>query len=163
MSLVNELQELALATRLKRLGERLSQDVSKIYKESNLEFEAKWFLVLELLNRENLMGITEIADALEISHAAVVQFVDQMLHNGLIKTSVDPKDARRRMISLTQSGKRMHKEIYPVLQVIKEENKKWLATASFDLLHLLSQLEASLDERSMFKRIKSSLLEKYDQ
>lgn len=160
MSLINELEELALATRLKRLGERLSQDVSKIYKESSLDFEAKWYLVLELLSREKVMGITEISESLQISHPAVVQFVDQLLANGLIKTAVDGKDARRRLISLTPAGKQMHKRIGPILTVIKEENRKWLAEASADLLQILSELEKSLDERSMFKRIKIGLLEK---
>ena len=46
MDLVNELAELAIATRLKRLSERLSIDVSKIYKESEVDFEARWFLIL---------------------------------------------------------------------------------------------------------------------
>jgi hypothetical protein len=57
----------SLATRLKRLSERLSQDVSLIYKESNLNFEAKGYLVLELLSREKVMAITEISTALQLS------------------------------------------------------------------------------------------------
>lgn len=51
MDLIHELGELALATRLKRLSERLSSDVSKIYKESDVDFEAKWFLILSLLEK----------------------------------------------------------------------------------------------------------------
>lgn len=159
MNLVNELEELALATRLKRLSERLSQDVSLIYKESDLDFEAKWFLILELLSREKVMAVTEISAALQLSHPAVVQFADQMLENGFIKTTTDSKDARRRLISLTPVGKQMHKKIGPILKVIKEENRKWLATASADLLQVLTELEKSLDERSMYKRIKISLVE----
>lgn len=160
MSLVNELEELALATRLKRLGERLSQDVSRVYKESELDFEAKWFLILELLSRKKTVSITDAAESLQISHPAVVQVVEQMLGNGLIRASVDSKDARKRLISLTVAGKHMHKKIGPILEVIKEENRKWLAAASFDLLQLLAELERSLDERSMFKRIKIALLER---
>lgn len=159
MNLVTELEELALATRLKRLAERLSQDVSQIYKESDLDFEAKWYLILELLSREKVMAVTEISSSLQLSHAAVVQFTEQMHTHGLIKTAPDSKDARRRLISLTLAGKQMHKKIGPVLQVIKEENRKWLAEASADLLQLLSELEKSLDERSMYKRIKVSLVE----
>jgi DNA-binding MarR family transcriptional regulator len=162
MRLITELEELALATRLKRLSERLSHDVSRIYKESNLDFEAKWYLVLELLSREKKMGITEISDSLEISHPAVVQFVDQLLANGLIKATLDDKDARRRLISLTPAGKQMHKQIGPILAVIKEENRKWLAEASANLLNVLNELEKSLDERSMFKRIKVRLIEQAD-
>lgn len=160
MSIVNQLEELALATRLKRLADRLSADVSRVYKESELEFEAKWFLILELLSREKTLGITEISESLGISHPAVVQLADQMLAQGLIKASVDEKDARRRLISLTPAGKQMHKKIGPMLEIIREENRKWLATARYNLLAVLSELETSLDEKSMYKRIKMALLER---
>ncbi len=163
MNLVTELEELALATRLKRLAERLSQDVSRVYKESGLDFEARWYLVLELLSRQKAMSITEVSDSLRLSHPAVVQFTDQLLTRGLIKAEADEKDARRRIISLTPAGKQMLKQIGPILDVIREENRKWLATASANLLQILSELETSLDERSMFKRIKIALLEKSEQ
>lgn len=159
MNLINELKELGLATRLKRLSERLSQDVSQIYKEANLDMEAKWFLMLELLTREKVMAVTEISAALQLSHAAVVQFADQMQENNLIKTTPDSKDGRKRLISLTSTGKQTYKKLGPVLAVIREENKKWLAEASADLLQVLSELEKSLDDRSMYKRIKINLLE----
>ncbi|MGE7776113.1 MarR family winged helix-turn-helix transcriptional regulator [Chitinophaga sp. NPDC101104] len=157
MNIVHELEELALATRLKRLGERLSQDVSRIYKESSLDFEARWFLILELLSRKKTMSITEISDALQISHPAVVQLADQMLEHGLMKASPDPRDARRRLLSLSASGKNMYKRIGPMLQVIREENRKWLLQSSGDLLRILGELENALDDKSMYQRIREGL------
>ena len=159
MDLVNELGELALATRLKRLSERLSQDISKIYSESDVDFEAKYYLVLELLSREKLLGITEISESLQLSHPAVVQFVDQLLNRKLIKVSQDKKDARRRLVSLSTGGKKLLQQIAPVLKVIKEENRKWINEASYDVLEILSELENALDEKSMYQRVKISLLQ----
>ncbi|WP_212004854.1 MarR family winged helix-turn-helix transcriptional regulator [Chitinophaga sp. HK235] len=162
MNLVNELEELALATRLKRLSDRLSQDVSRIYKEAGLAFEARWYLILELLVRQKQLGITEISESLQLTHPAVVQFVEQMLAHGLIKTTTDSKDARRRLISLTAAGKQTYKKLGPVLTVIREENKKWLEEASANMLQVLNELELALDQKSMYKRIKISLLEQSD-
>ncbi len=162
MNLVNELGELALATRLKRLSERLSQDVSKVYKESDLDFEAKWYLILELLKREKLLGITEISENLQMSHPAVVQFVDQLLKRRFIKASTDKNDARRRLVSLTAAGKKILQQIDPVLKVIKEENRQWINSASYNLLTILDELEKSLDEKSMYQRVKISLLQGQD-
>lgn len=159
MNLINDLGELAVATRLKRLSERLSQDVSKIYKESEVDFESKWYLILELLNREKILAITEISDSLELSHAAVVQFVDQLLERKLIKTGTDKKDARKRLISLSPGGKKVLSELEPILQVIKNENRKWLDEADCDILNILNQLEQALDQKSMYQRVKISLLE----
>lgn len=157
MNIVHELEELALATRLKRLGERLSQDVSRVYKESALDFEARWFLILELLSRRKSMGITEISEALQISHPAVVQLADQMLEQGLMKAAPDPRDARRRLLSLSTAGRTMHKRIGPMLKVIREENRKWLQQSAGDLLRILGDLEQALDDKSMYQRIRDGL------
>lgn len=158
MDLVNELAELALATRLKRLSERLSVDVSKIYKESEVDFEAKWFLILCLLEREKVMTITEIADSLQLSHPAIVQLVQELIHKNLIKTTVDKQDGRKRMVSLTAMGKKTLTQIQPVLASIKEENKKWIDQASANILTILTELEEALDRQTMYQRIKLNIL-----
>ncbi len=159
MDLVNELAELAIATRLKRLSERLSNDVSKIYKESDVDFEARWFLILSLLAKEKLMAITEIADSLQLSHPAIIQLVQELEKKNLIKASVDKKDGRKRMVSLTATGKKTLAQIEPVLRSIKAENKKWIDAASANILTVLTELEDSLTEQSMYHRIKLNILQ----
>lgn len=158
MDLVNELEELALATRLKRLSERLSNDVSKIYKESEVDFEARWFLILTLLAKEKLMSITEIADSLNLSHPAIVQIVSELTKKNLVKASTDKNDGRKRMIALSPAGKKTLAQIEPILASIKEENRKWLDTTKPNLLQILNQLEQALDEQDMYQRVKLSLL-----
>ncbi len=159
MDLVNELAELALATRLKRLSERLSADVSKIYKESEVDFEARWFLILSLLEREKLLAITEIAESLQLSHPAIVQLVQELMQKNLIKAAVDKNDGRKRMVSLTAVGKKTLSQIQPVLSSIKEENKKWVEQASANLLTILTELETALDDQTMYQRIKLNILQ----
>lgn len=160
MDLVNELAELAIATRLKRLSERLSADVSKIYKESDVDFEARWFLLLSLLGREKLMAITEIADSLQLSHPAIIQLVQELSQKNLIKTTIDKLDGRKRLVSLTATGKKTLLSIQPVLASIKEENKKWIEQGSGNLLKILSELEKELDQQTMYHRIKLNLLQR---
>lgn len=159
MDLVKELEELALATRLKRLSERLSADVSKIYKESEADFEARWFLILSLLEREKLMAITEIADSLQLSHPAIIQLVQELSQKNLIKTTVDKLDGRKRMVSLAPAGKKTLEKIQPILTSIKEENKKWVEQASGNLLTILNELEQALDNQSMYQRVKLNILQ----
>ncbi len=159
MDLVNELGELALATRLKRLSERLSADVSKIYKESEVDFEARWFLILSLLEREKLMAITEIADSLQLSHPAIIQLVQELMQKNLIKTTVDKLDGRKRMVLLTANGKKTLAQIQPVLASIKEENKRWIDEAGANMLTILTELEEALDKQTMYHRIKLNILQ----
>jgi DNA-binding MarR family transcriptional regulator len=157
MDLISELGALAVATRLKRLSERLAGDVNKIYKELDLNFESKWFLVLELLSRRKTLSIVDIADELKLTHPAIVQFADQMLKAKLIIAQKDVKDGRKRMVSLSPQGVKLLKQLAPVLAVIKEENELWLKEADHQLLDIMSQLEAKLDEMSMYDRVKRSL------
>ncbi len=157
MDLISELGALAVATRLKRLSERLAGDVNKIYKELDLNFESKWFLVLELLSRRKTLSIVDIADELKLTHPAIVQFADQMLKAKLIIAQKDIKDGRKRMVSLSPQGVKLLKQLAPVLAVIKEENELWLKEADSHLLDIMSQLEAKLDEMSMYDRVKRSL------
>lgn len=159
MDLIYELGELALATRLKRLSERLSTDVSKIYKESDVDFEAKWFLILTLLQKEKIMTITAIADSLQLSHPAIIQFVQELSQKNLIKTVTDKNDGRKRMVSLTTTGKKTLAQIAPILESIKAENKKWIEGASANILTILTELEQALDEKSMYQRIKLDILQ----
>lgn len=160
MDLISELAELALATRLKRLGERLASDVNKIYKELDLNFESKWYLVLELLSRRKILSIVDIADELKLTHPAIVQFVDQMLNAKLIEASKDSKDGRKRLVSLSLNGKQLLKDLEPVLSIVKRENEQWLKEADHNLLATMAQLEAALDERTMYQRIKEQMSHK---
>ncbi len=160
MDVVNELGELAIATRLKRLSERLSADVSKIYKESEVDFEARWFLILSLLESRKLMAITEIAEALQLSHPAIIQLVQELVQKNLIKTSLDKHDGRKRLVSLTATGKKTLDSIKPILVSIKEENIKWINAASANLLTSLMELEKALDQQNMYQRIKLNILQR---
>ncbi|MVN90442.1 MarR family winged helix-turn-helix transcriptional regulator [Mucilaginibacter aquatilis] len=157
MDLISELAELALATRLKRLSDRLAHDVNKIYKELNLNFESKWFLVLELLNRRKTLSIVDIAEELKLTHPAIVQFVDQMLSAKLINAHKDKTDGRKRLVSLSANGKKLLRELAPVLEAIKIENENWLTQADNNLLVTIAQLEKALEEKNMYERIKTRL------
>jgi DNA-binding MarR family transcriptional regulator len=158
MDLITELGELAIATRLKRLSERLSTDANKIYKELDLNFEAKWYLVLELLNRRKVLSIVDIADELKLTHPAIVQFADQMLKAKLITAHKDSKDGRKRLVSLSASGKKLLKQLSPILAILKSENEQWLNQADANLLTILGQLEKALDEKTLYQRMKSQML-----
>ena len=76
--LIRELGELGMATRLKRLGDRLSQDVARIYKNRHLDFEPKWFTTMYALYKNESMSIQSLAQSLGFTHPAIIQFVNQM-------------------------------------------------------------------------------------
>ena len=46
---IQELGNIAIASRLKQLTEILMKDMAKIYKEIHIDFEPRWFTLIHLL------------------------------------------------------------------------------------------------------------------
>ena len=155
--LINELKELALGTRLKRLSDSLMNDVGKIYKELQLDFEPKWFTMLYLLNQTDALTINEIADHLKLSHPAVVQFADQMQKNNLIVTKRSKTDARKRFIALSAKGKEVFIKLQPVLIQIEKSTHELVKGSGINLMLGLEKMEHQLASKSMYQRIQEGL------
>ena len=87
MDIISELGEMAFATRLKRLGERLGRDVSLLYHKLNIDFEARWFAIFYSLKMHSPMTVIGLADYLGISHTAVRQLLNEMSNKDLVTWS----------------------------------------------------------------------------
>ncbi len=153
MDTLNRLGELGLATRLKRLSERLSRDVSLVYSKLNIDFEARWFPVLYTLKKKTEMNVTEIARELGITHTAVIQLAEELTKKGYINSEKSAKDERSRIISLSEKGKVLYNTLKPVWAKIKQANEDLLKSTSKDFLSSLAGIEKELDKKSMYERI----------
>ena len=153
MDLIRQLGPLALASRLKRLSDRLMRDGFRIYREQGLEFEPRWFTVFYLLSRKSPMAVTEIANELRITHPAVNQVAGIMEKAGLIVSRRDKTDERKRLLSLSPLGKVLAAKLKPIWKDIREANQELLDESGTDLLGSLDKIESALDETEMFNRI----------
>lgn len=154
--LIKHLGELALATRLKRLGESLQADVAKLYAARQIDFEPRWFTMLYALYHRPGMSIVEISDFLKLTHPAIIQFSQQMTKAGLLKVLKDKDDARRKLLYLTATGKKTFEKIEPVLSVIENANRRFLAETGTDVLELIEKMEQLLEDKDMYVRITES-------
>lgn len=59
--LLLQLGHLALATRLKRISDSLMNDVSKLYKQHHVNFEARWFTLMYLLSEKKETSVVGIS------------------------------------------------------------------------------------------------------
>ena len=157
MDFIADLGELALATRLKRLSERLMKDVSRVYRDLGIDFKANWFSILYALGQESPMSVTELARALGLSHPAVNQIAAQLLSRGLVGQGKDESDERKRLLHLTPMGRQLIDELEPVWNEIRLANRALLREAGGDLLGNLTRVEAALDENSMVNRVNKRL------
>jgi len=157
MDFIAHLKELALATRLRRLSERLMKDVSRVYRDLGIDFKANWFSILYALGQESPMSVTELARTLGLSHPAVNQIAAQLLARGLIGQSKDESDERKRLLQLTPMGRQLIDELEPVWSEIRLANRALLKESGGDLLGDLTRVEAALDENSMANRVSKRL------
>lgn len=146
---------LALASRLKRLTERLYRDGEKVYADQNLDFLPRWFPVFAQLhqNRGKAMSITQIASSIGITHPAVIKLTREMQARGLINSLSDAKDGRKRLVRISKKGQRLYSELEPIWEAFVLATRELFEEIDIDLIAVIDQVEQALSQRSMAERI----------
>jgi N-acetylglutamate synthase-like GNAT family acetyltransferase/DNA-binding MarR family transcriptional regulator len=138
---------------VKRLLERTDKDISRIYHDLGLDFEARWFSLLYLLNEQSPMTITGAAESLGYSHPAVNKLAAQMTRKGLVASSKDRKDKRRRLLRLTKKGRETAILLEPVWEEIRAVLRELLEASDDNLLLAIEDFERLLGESDLYSRI----------
>lgn len=154
---IKKLGALGFASRLRRLSERLMQDVARVYREHEVEFEPRWFPVTYLLGQSLPMSVTEIADALGLTHPAVSQIVTRMESAGILDTRKDQSDERRRLVSLSARGQETHRALKPVWDAIEQCTAELIQESGQDILAGMAKMEKKLDQKNMYERVAAAL------
>ncbi len=157
MDLIKQLGELALASRMRRLSDRMIQDVSLVHKELDLNFEPRWFTVYYLLLTNSPQSIVDIAKALGVTHPSVNQTATEMIRHGLVKAARDHKDKRKRMLSLTQKGYNYADKLRPLWKSVEQAAHGLTSETGYDVLDVLEKMEQSLDQQSLYARITDNI------
>lgn len=142
----------ALGARLRRLSERIDTDAARVYAAQGVEFEQRWFGVLNQLALKGPMSVGALAEALGITHVSVSQTRVSLERAGLIRQEPDASDARRRLLSLSTSGKALAARLAPLWAAFEQASLALDAEAG-GLSAALDRLEAALARRSLFDRI----------
>lgn len=158
--LLKQLGALAFATRLKRLAESLQRDASKIYHSLDVDFEARWFVVVYALSKKSPRSVTEIAEAVGLTHPAVNQIAGELARHKLITSRQDRKDERRRLLALSKKGRRMASDLQEIWDDIEEVTGSLIKDCGVDLLSGIEQIEISLAEKSIYSRVRERLRKK---
>lgn len=157
MNFYESLGFLVLGSRLRRLSETFLGDVNEVYKAHKIKFDAAWFPVFYILSRQGTVSIKDIADQLVISHSSVSQLVSALQQKGLIKTTTDLADARKKVVEFTPKGRKLQQQIEPVwaalnsaMAALAEEGKH-----SKVLLKAIGETEQLMAEKSVFDRVEN--------
>ncbi|HER43931.1 MAG TPA: MarR family transcriptional regulator [Candidatus Eisenbacteria bacterium] len=157
MDLLRDFGTMTFASRLKRLGDRLKAEATRLYNARGVEFNDSWFLVAFLLSRNEGLSVTDMADMLGISRAAVSQMYKAMERNGLLVVHTDDRDKRRRLLYLTEEGRAAVTALEPIWNAVGKCTEDLVRETGQDVLKALSDIENELEERSLFERVSDHL------
>ena len=152
MDMIRELGALALGSRLKRLSDRLMQDGIRVYRDSGVDFQPRWFPVYYYLAKVGPSSVTDIARGLGITHPSVNQVAREMIARDLVAAYKDTRDKRKRVLALTRLGKAQMPGLEAVWQDIRAALQSVLDETRVDFLGYLETIERSLDKQDFHQR-----------
>lgn len=82
------------------------------YTPINLQDRGIDFIVHFLYERNNeIINASDLAKHLNVSLPRITKLLDTGLKRGIIKLDIDPRDKRKKIVTLTDKGVKMHEEI----------------------------------------------------
>ncbi|MDF2178126.1 MarR family transcriptional regulator [Aliiglaciecola sp. CAU 1673] len=149
---LDELGELALGSRLKRLSERMLADAAKVYQAFGIDAQPKWFTLLALLHQQQPISVVEAAERLGLTQPAISQFCRQLVQADLVQLVTCEQDSRRRLISLTNKGKQEVLRMQPMWQAVQQAAVQLCRELENDFYVSLQKCEKALTQRSLLQR-----------
>ena len=153
MDTLRQLGIFALASRMKRLAERLKTEASKVYRDRGIDFNDSWFLAAWMLSQHDGITASEMADKLGVSRPAISQMAAGMHSKGLITYEKDAEDGRRRRIVLTRKGRETVTALEPLWKDVSDVTTGVVNETGVDFLSGLAGIEDAFDESSLSERI----------
>lgn len=147
---------LAIASRLRRLTDRMSASDVKIYEMFGLDFKPKWFPVFATLMDDLPHAVTSVAKYTGLSHSSVSVIAKELEKKGLAEIKPSVTDARCTELSLTDSGRAIIPSIRLMMMSGEKSVSKVLNICTQNLWIAISEWEKCLDELSLFERVKEA-------
>ena len=104
---IRSLGYLCLGSRLKRIGEQLQADTQRVLDRLDVPVQSSQYPLLAALDRLGPLSVGELAQCLGVAQPGVTRSVSILAELALVETSPSNDDQRRRIVSLTRSGRRL--------------------------------------------------------
>lgn len=153
---VRALGLLTLGSRLKRIGERLQADATRIAAAHGVSLQASQYPFLGALDRLGPLTVGTLAEAVGITQPGATRTVGQLVRLGLVTARPGRDDQRQRVVALTAKGRRQveigKRDVWPEIQAAVADLCRGL---DGPLLDQLAAIEDGLAERPLDRRTAS--------
>jgi DNA-binding MarR family transcriptional regulator len=151
MNVIDESGILAISTRLQRLSEQIRKDGFLVYKAHGINFEPKWFPVIYTLHLKPVLSVVELANEIGYTHPSTITLLKELEKEKLIRSKKDKNDERKRLLQLSEKGKKLVEEMQPVWGIIIAAITELTETQN-NLLKAIVEVEQQLQQKSFFER-----------
>jgi DNA-binding MarR family transcriptional regulator len=153
--IVRSLGYLMLGSRLRRIGEALQADATRIAAAHGVEILSSQYPFLTALDRFGPMTIGDMAAAVGMTQPGVTRAIGQLAKLGMVRVKTGKTDRRQRIISLTAAGSRQIElgkiEVWPLVEAAVADLCERL---DGPLLEQLATMEKELAAVPLDQRIK---------
>ena len=141
-------------SRIRRLNDSLMAMGKEVYKNLGIDIEPNWHLILLLLENENELTATEIANHLFFTHTAIIKIAKKMVEKSYLKTYKSKTDSRKQMYSLSPFAKKQLPKIKEILDLIAKVHEQYVSP---EFIKELDNIESSLQEKNTITRVNEIL------
>ncbi|MFT6732476.1 MAG: DNA-binding MarR family transcriptional regulator [Polaribacter sp.] len=153
MIFLDDLGVLGLGSRLKRLSDVYYRQIDEVYKSENINVNSRSIPLLQLLNENDSMSVTELAKVLGQTHPAISQMSKKLEDKGFVYHFCDGEDDRKRLLSVTPAGFELLDKLAPLWNDIKMIFGRLLVTSGGNLLQNMELLERQFEKQNLNIRI----------
>lgn len=133
------------------IANKLSAGASQLYREKFNVGIVEW-RVLSMLAVESHIPAQRICQVVGLDKSAVSKSVQFLQSGGYVQSLMDPDDARRYTLSLTQTGQELHDRIF---DVARERERRLLETLSPEevevFLSMLNRIHKQIDHVNAYR------------
>tara|TARA_B100002019_G_scaffold91560_1_gene78941 strand:- start:138 stop:602 length:465 start_codon:yes stop_codon:yes gene_type:complete len=152
MQLYNDMGRLGLGSRLKRISDRLIQDVNDIYQSQGIDLEASCFPLLFLISRDGPISLRIAEAQLGTSQPLISQKAKILQDRGLISLVRDPEDGRARQMSMTEKGQDVIAKAQPIWHKMDQAMANLLHPHEATFFRILNHIEEELESENFVER-----------
>lgn len=145
-----------LGTQLRHLVELLDGAVEASYREAGLNYRPRYTPVMRALSAKEPLTVGEIAATAGITQPAATQTVALMIKEGLLTAAPGARDARQKMICLSEAGRDMLPRLRRCWHATAAAAASLDAQLPYPLSLTLADALEALSKRSFGERIRDA-------
>lgn len=154
---VKSLGEVALSSRIRQFNEKLYSEGVLVYKKLGINFEPKYFLIFMLLKKHGSLTIGDMSAETGLTQPAITQLINSLYKKKLVSFKKDMDDSRKKIVSLSLSGKALLKKLLPVWKSFDLTIKQLFKESGVNLLKNIEIIETHFEKKSLHIRILNNL------